>query len=239
MRILLPAVLVALIVSVELIAQGPAPGAAPPEPQIVWSPKAAAPPDWTAPNRPHKKLSELLAKHKGQSEWTETMVDDDTLHADYVAMAPGGKTPRRMNTDTREWWAVQDGQIRTEGGNKPYVDFNAVVAGTDRTRQFVNDARAVANIILGRGIPPPPPTDKGHFHTESSEFWFILLGQIRYTIEGLPTFIADQGDIVYVPKQRWHLASLAGDGMSARLAMNGYPDLAHSFEAPDSGEATR
>jgi len=167
------------------------------------------------------------------------MVDDDTLHADYVAMAPGGKTPRRMNTDTREWWAVQDGQIRTEGGNKPYVDFNAVVAGTDRTRQFVNDARAVANIILGRGIPPPPPTDKGHFHTESSEFWFILLGQIRYTIEGLPTFIADQGDIVYVPKQRWHLASLAGDGMSARLAMNGYPDLAHSFEAPDSGEATR
>ena len=111
--------------SVELIAQGPAPGAAPPEPQIVWSPKAAAPPDWTAPNRPHKKLSELLAKHKGQSEWTETMVDDDTLHADYVAMVPGGKTPRRMNTDTREWWAVQDGQIRTEGGNKPYVDFNA------------------------------------------------------------------------------------------------------------------
>ena len=208
-----------------------------------------------------------------------------------------------MNTDTREWWAVQDGQIRFsidgqapfvaskgylvqvpyrtfytmetvgdrsslrlevniakarkmyplnttpipepgveyvrarvagkgtyEGGNKPYVDFNAVVAGTDRTRQFVNDARAVANIILGRGIPPPPPSDKGHFHTESSEFWFILLGQIRYTIEGLPTFVADQGDIVYVPKQRWHLASLAGDGMSARLAMNGYPDLAHSFE---------
>ena len=40
------------------------------------------------------------------------MVDDDTLHADYIAMAPGGKTPRRMNTDTREWWAVQDGQIR-------------------------------------------------------------------------------------------------------------------------------
>ena len=126
-----------------------------------------------------------------------------------------------------------------EGGNKPFVDFNAVVAGTDRTRQFVKDDRAVANIILGRGIPPPPPSDKGHFHTESSEFWFILLGQIRYTIEGLPTFVADQGDIVYVPKQRWHLASFAGDGMSARLAMNGYVDLAHSFEAPDTGEASR
>ena len=120
-----------------------------------------------------------------------------------------------------------------DGSNKPFVDFNAVVAGTDKTRGFVVDDRGFANIILGRGIPPPPPTDKGHFHTESSEFWFILLGQIRYTIEGLPTFIADQGDIVYVPKQRWHLASFAGDGQSARLAMNGYPDLAHSFEAAE------
>ena len=83
--------------------------------------------------------------------------------------------------------------------------------------------------------PKATKPDKGHFHTESSEFWFILLGQIRYNIEGLPVFVADQGDIVYVPKQRWHLASFAGDGPSARLAMNGYPDLAHSFDAENAG----
>ena len=125
-------------------------------------------------------------------------------------MGPGKKTPRRMNADTREWWVIQDGQIRftidgqepfvaskgylvqvpyrtmytmeTVGdrpslrfevniakarkmypmdvkpvpvagfdfvpvrlpgkgtyaeGNKPFVDFNAVVAGTDKTRRFV------------------------------------------------------------------------------------------------------
>jgi len=310
MRIAIVALVLAALVSMGVAAQGPAPAGN--EPQIVWSPKAAKPTDWTAPHRPHAKLADLLARHKGHADWVETMVDDETLHADYISMAAGGKTPRRMNTDTREWWVVQDGQIRFtidgqepivaskgylvqvpyrtfytmetvgdrpslrlevniakarkmypvtstpvpvagveyvrarvagrgkyEGGNKPFVDFNAVVAGTDRTRQFINDDRAVANIILGRGIPPPPPSDKGHFHTESAEFWFILLGQIRYTIEGLPTFIADQGDIVYAPKQRWHLASFAGDGMSARLAMNGYVDLAHSFEAPDTGEASR
>lgn len=307
MRIAISAIVIAGFVSVGLVAQGPAN-----PPQLVWSPKASTPPDWAPPNRPHTKLADVLAKHKGQGNWTEVMVDDDTLHADYVSMAAGGKTPRRMNADTREWWAIQDGQIRFsidgqapfvaskgylvqvpyrtfytmetvgdqpslrlevniakarkmypvdsapvpaagveyvrarvagkgtyEGGNKPFVDFSAVVAGTDKTRQFVNDDRAVANIIMGRGIPPPPPSDKGHFHTESSEFWFILLGQIRYTIEGLPTFVADQGDIVYVPRQRWHLASLAGDGMSARLAMNGYVDLAHSFDAPDTAEASR
>ena len=277
-----------------------------PAPQVVWSPKAIKPGTWTPPHKPHTKLADVLAKHKGQADWVETVVDDDTLHADYISMAPGAKTPRRMNADTREWWVVQDGQLRFtidgqepllaskgylvqvpyrtmytietvgdrpslrlevniararkmypldvtpvpipdmqfvrsrvagrgtyDGGNKPWVDFNAVVAGTDKTRGFVVDDRGVANIILGRGLPPPPPSDKGHFHTESSEFWFILLGQIRYTIEGLPTFIADQGDIVYVPKQRWHLASFGGDGMSARLAMNGYPDLAHSFEGQE------
>ena len=94
-------------------------------------------------------------------------------------------------------------------GNKPFVDFNAVAAGTDKTRRFVHDDRAVANIILGPGIPPPPLTNKGHFHPESAEFWFILLNKIRYNIEGLPVFEADQGDIVYVPKMRFHLASFA------------------------------
>ena len=279
-------------------------GGGPPQGQLVLAPKLSKLSEYVAPHKPHTKLTEVLAKHKGQTDWVEPVVDDDNLHADYISMGPGQKTPRRMNADTREWWVIQDGQIRFtidgqdpilaskgfivqvpyrtmytletisdrpslrlevniararkmypldvtpapvagvefvksrvagrgtyDGTNKPFVDFNAVVAGTDKTRGFVVDDRGFANIILGRGIPPPPASDKGHFHTESSEFWFILLGQIRYSIEGLPTFVADQGDIVYVPKQRWHLASFAGDGPSARLAMNGYPDLAHSFEA--------
>ena len=97
--------------------------------------------------------------------------------------------------------------------NKPYVDFNAVAAGTDPTRRFIADDRAVANII--RGKPQQPgPNDKGHFHLESSEFWFILEGQIRYRIGSLPVFLADQGDIVYVPKQTWHLASHGPTPMS-------------------------
>jgi quercetin dioxygenase-like cupin family protein len=278
-------------------------GAGPVE-QLVWAPKSAKLNDWVAPHKPHMKLSDLLARHKGRADWTEVVVDDDNLHAAYISMAPGKSTPRRMNADTREWWIVQDGQIRftidgqepfvaskgylvqvpyrnmytmeTVGdrpslrfevniakarkmfpmdvkpvpvagftfvpvrvpgkgtyveGNKPFVDFNAIVAGTDKTRRFVHDDRAVANIILGKGIPPPPLTERGHFHPESAEFWFILLGKIRYNIEGLNVFEADQGDIVYVPRQRFHLASFAGDGMSCRLAMNGYTDLSHSYEA--------
>jgi mannose-6-phosphate isomerase-like protein (cupin superfamily) len=290
--------------------EAPAPGAGrggrggPPPGQLVWAPKAPRLNPYVAPHKPHTKLSDVLAKHKGQGDWTEQIVDDDTLNAAYISMGPGKKTPRRMNADTREWWVIQDGEIRfsidgqepfvaskgylvqvpyrnmysmeTVGnrpslrfevniakarkmypmdekpvplsgfefvpvrvpgkgtydeGNKPFVDFNAVVAGTDKTRRFIHDDRAVANIILGRGIPPPPPTERGHFHPESAEFWFILLNKIRYNIEGLDVFEADQGDIVYVPKQRFHLASFAGSGDSCRLAMNGYTDLSHSYEA--------
>jgi mannose-6-phosphate isomerase-like protein (cupin superfamily) len=272
--------------------------------QVVWSPKAVTPGGWTAPQKPHTKLADVLAKHQGHADWTEPIVDDETLHADYISMGPGQRTPRRMNADTHEWWVIQDGDVRFsidglapfvaskgylvqvpyrtmytmetvgdrpslrfevniararkmyaidetpvplkgeqyirarvagkgsyEGGIKPFVDFNAVVAGTDPTRQFVVDRGGFANIILGRGVPPPPLSNKGHFHQESAEFWFIMLGQIRYNIEGLPVFVADQGDIVYVPKQRWHLASFAGDGLSCRLAMNAFSDLAHSFDA--------
>ena len=196
------------------------------------------------------QAAEVLAKHKGQADWVEPIVDDDNLHADYISMGPGKSTPRRMNADTREWWVIQDGQIRftidgqqpfvaskgylvqvpyrnmytmeTVGdrpslrfevniakarrmypidakpapmpgfdfvrakvagkgtyaeGNKPWVDFNAVAAGTDKTRRFVHDDRAVANIIIGPGIPPPALHKKGHFHPESAEFWFILLEQ--------------------------------------------------------------
>ena len=293
-------------------ASAPAPAApvragGPPPGQLVWAPKSTKLNEYVAPHKPHTKLAELLAKHKGHADWTEVIVDDDNLHAEYISMGPGNKTPRRMNADTREWWVIQDGQIRFtidgqqpfvaskgylvqvpyrnmysmetvgdrpslrfevniakarkmypmeekpvpvagfdfvkvrvpgkgtyEEGNKPYTDFNAVVAGTDKTRRFVHDDRAVANIILGRGIPPPPLTDRGHFHPESAEFWLILLGKIRYNIEGLEVFEADQGDIVYVPKQRFHLASFAGDGMSCRLAINGYTDLSHSYEAGDA-----
>jgi quercetin dioxygenase-like cupin family protein len=269
---------------------------------LAWAPMPTEPSTWTPPNRPHWKLNELLARHKGQQNWSETIVSDTTLRAEYVSMAAGARTPRRFHPDTRAWWIVQDGQIRFTidgqepfvarkgflvqvpyrniysmetvgdtpslrlevniggattmypidekppslpgfefmkvriGGkgaydarNKPYVDFNAVVAGTDPTRRFVADDRAVANIIRGKP-QQPAATDKGHFHLESAEFWFILEGQIRYRIGSLPVFLADQGDVVYVPKQTWHLASHGPTPMSTRLAMNGYQDLLHNWE---------
>jgi mannose-6-phosphate isomerase-like protein (cupin superfamily) len=271
----------------------------------MMSPKAA-PPGWTGVHKPHTRLADVLAAHKGQMDWAQTIVDDESLNAQWISMGPGTKTPRRMNGDTREWWIVQAGTLRftvegrepivagkgvlvqvpyrtlyqienvgsepalrfevnvararklypvdeapvplagfqyvktrVDGGqgvldaqNRPVVDFNKVVSGEERGGAFVTDDRSFANIIMGR-YQPPQPGNKGHYHEEGGEFWLIMLGHIRYNIEGLQQFEAEEGDVVYVPRQTWHLASNGGkDGeRSCRLAMNGFPYQAHMYEA--------
>jgi mannose-6-phosphate isomerase-like protein (cupin superfamily) len=273
--------------------------------QTVWAPKPAVLTPWTAPNKPHWKLSEVLEAHKGQKSWKIPIVRDEFLRADYIQMAPGERTPRRAHPDTREWWVVQDGEIRftidgqkpfvakkgylvqvpyrtfytmeTVGdkpslrfevniagartmypaedkppmldgytfvkttvaskgtydqGNRPYIDFDSVMAGTEKQRRFIADDRAVSNIIIGdaKSLPPVTDADKGHFHAECAEFWFILEGKMDYKIEGTPQILADQGDIVYAPRGHWHRPRFAGEGQACRLAMNGFQDIAHYFE---------
>src|SRR5438552_4137482 len=68
---------------------------------LAWAPMPTEPSKWEPPNRPHWKLSELLARRKGEQNWTETVVSDATLRADYISMPPGAKTPRRFHSDTR------------------------------------------------------------------------------------------------------------------------------------------
>jgi quercetin dioxygenase-like cupin family protein len=99
--------------------------------------------------------------------------------------------------------------------------------------RFVHDDRAVANIIYGyeKNLPPLNPKDRGHYHPESCEFWLIMAGQIRYPIEGQGVIIAEEGDVVYVPMWTFHAPRFHGPGPSCRLAMNGYPNIAHLRDA--------
>jgi mannose-6-phosphate isomerase-like protein (cupin superfamily) len=276
---------------------------------IAWSPKPAELTPYVEPHRPHWKLSEILADHEGQQNWSLTVVDDEMLKAQYISMAPGESTPTKFYADNPAWWVVQAGQIRfTIDGQEPFIAskgflvqvpyrvpfsmetvgaepslrFEVTVAGAstlypvdadytpepidgvkyvpvrfsgrgrydDQTRPyldflgdivngggrggaFVSDDRGFANIIRGRGTPPPPDTDVGHFHLDYAEFWYILEGQIDYLIEGVPFFSAHEGDVVYVPKGRYHRASYGGDGMATRLAINGYPAGLHNYPAPE------
>ena len=116
----------ALVAAAGTQSAGQAPAGAPPRPAgnqdlLVLSPKAKSA-GWTGVHKPHTKLADVLARHKGEADWAETIVDDESLFAQWVSMGPGKKTPRRMNGDTREWWIVQSGTLRfTIEGREPLV----------------------------------------------------------------------------------------------------------------------
>src|SRR5262245_34076520 len=88
----------------------------------VWTPLPEKPNPFVPPHKPLTKLADLVARHQHDRSWSETIVDDNLFHGEYIAMAPGVKTPRRFHQDNRAFWIVQDGQIRfTIEGQQPFV----------------------------------------------------------------------------------------------------------------------
>ena len=123
-------------------------------------------------------------------------------------------------------------------GNKPHFTFEEVAEGVDSgklkgTIRIVQDDRGTANFIYGRNsaLPKLDTTVKGHWHPEGAEYWLVMKGQIRYPIEDVGTVIANEGDVVYVPPFTYHAPRWWGEGASCRLAMNGFPNITHLFEA--------
>jgi mannose-6-phosphate isomerase-like protein (cupin superfamily) len=93
-------------------------GAAEP-PRQWWVAKAK--PGQYGTNKPHIKLPDLKARHKGQANWMEVVVNDENYHAEYNQGAPGTKIATVMHPDTREFYAVMEGQMRftLEGQPEP------------------------------------------------------------------------------------------------------------------------
>jgi hypothetical protein len=56
-------------------------------PLIMMSPKATSA-GWTGVHKPHTKLADVLAAHKGQVDWAQTIVDDESLNAQWISMGP-------------------------------------------------------------------------------------------------------------------------------------------------------
>src|SRR5688500_3373606 len=93
-----------------------------PVPTSAWAPKPVKTPGYTAIHKPWIKLADLKAKHKGQSTWRELLVNDGRLTAEYFSAAPGTKVGRRFHPDTREWFAVVEGELRVEvEGQEPFT----------------------------------------------------------------------------------------------------------------------
>ena len=89
---------------------------------VFWSPKPTTLTPYIAPNKPHWKLSEILAAHKGQGDWVQPIVRNKDQEGDYISMAPGKKTKQMMYPDDRVVFIVWDGSIKVSiDGYEPFV----------------------------------------------------------------------------------------------------------------------
>src|SRR3989441_7405521 len=115
-----------------------------PTPRQWWVAKAK--PGQYGTNKPHIKLHDVKARHKGQSTWIEVVVNDENYHSEYHQGAPGMKISTVMHPDTREFYTVMEGQMRftLDGQPEPIVcdtrsdhqhpEKDGVLGGGDRQR---------------------------------------------------------------------------------------------------------
>lgn len=124
------------------------------------------------------------------------------------------------------------------GSARPYLDFDKAAAdGSLKTGGFVRDGETAANIVRGPAVPRPPDSDPGHYHDGTSEFWYVMEGEVDFLIEGVPFFAAAPGDIVYAPAGRWHRASLGGTGTSTRISIHPVGTAVNNLDPEHSGAA--
>lgn len=143
-----------------------------PVPTQVWVPKPIALRGYTPPQRPWVKLPELKAAHRGESNWAELIVNDGRLMAEYVSTGPGIAVGRRFHPDTREWFAVVEGEVRVEiEGQTPFVATRGSLVNIPRLTMYslqtvgsTPSLRFVVNVANAKtgypsdATPPPPPS---------------------------------------------------------------------------------
>jgi mannose-6-phosphate isomerase-like protein (cupin superfamily) len=93
-----------------------------PKPLSAWAPQPVKLAPFTAPNKLLWKLTDILAAHKGQNAWEQTVALTRDYYGRYIQMAPGEKTKTLFYADDRTFWVVESGQIRfTIEGQQPFV----------------------------------------------------------------------------------------------------------------------
>lgn len=173
------AVLLIAVSATAARAQNPAPPPVPgprPVPTAVWASKSTTLKPYPPGVKPWLKLADIKARHAGQASWTDALFNDGRLMADYVSAAPGTTQSARFHPDTREWFAVVEGEVRVEiEGQEPFVAkrgslvniprqtiFSVTTTGTAPSLRFVlNVANARTFFVAESSTPPPQPPPTG------------------------------------------------------------------------------
>jgi mannose-6-phosphate isomerase-like protein (cupin superfamily) len=169
---------------------------------IDWAPKPNTLQDYTGVNKVITRLPEVLAKHKGQANWSEDVIETERYSAKWISMAAGEKTRTQFHTDDRTTWVVWGGQIRfTIHGQAPFVaskgflvqvpfrvPYSMETVGSEPSLRF--------EVTRGGAIPSypatreeqnaPPPRDGHHYVKVSYPPTLVAGGMDSYTDKNKP-----------------------------------------------------
>jgi quercetin dioxygenase-like cupin family protein len=138
-----------------------------PVPTAVWAPKPIQTPGYPPPQKPWVKLSDLKTRHKSEANWRELLVDDGRLTGEYLLAAPGTKVGRRFHPDTREWFAVVEGEVRVEiEGQSAFTATRGSLVNIPRQTLYSLETtgdkpslRFVVNVARAKTLHPQDPQD--------------------------------------------------------------------------------
>ena len=91
-------------------------------------------------------------------------------------------------------------------------------------RRLVNTKNNSATLISQL----PGEGNRRHCHPDWNEWWYIIRGQWKWEIES-KEHIVQQGDVVFIPKGKWHCITAVGAEPAIRLAVS-RADVAHVYK---------
>jgi mannose-6-phosphate isomerase-like protein (cupin superfamily) len=93
-----------------------------PPPYFAWAPKKTPYEEYKGVTKPIWRLADILKAHAKQANWTQPVVRNKDLMADWHQMASGGKTTEVMWPDNRVGMIVWSGQLRVSiQGQEPFI----------------------------------------------------------------------------------------------------------------------
>ena len=150
---------------------------------LDWAPKPNQMKEYTGANRPVTRLSEVLARHKGQANWSEDVVETERYNARWISMGPGERTRTQFWGDDRTFWVVWGGKIKFNiQGQEPFVatkgflvqvplrvPYSMETVGDEPSLRFeVTRGGTLPSYPATKADTTPPPAQKGFHYVKVS-----------------------------------------------------------------------
>ena len=170
-------------------------------PLTAWAPQPVKPAPYLAPNKPLRKFVDILARHRGKSDWAETEVLTRDFIGQYISMGPGKKTKTLFYADDRVYWVVVSGQMRvTIEGVEPFIASKGFLVQVPYrvpySMETVGDAPSLRFEVSPSGETPSYPVSETPEPAKGMKFiQAVYSGRGKYDDANKP-FIDFEKDIV-------------------------------------------